>query len=132
MRTDKLIVRTKSQISAHNPYGYLLIESNVKICNPLCRLYFEEYIYGSGHYQSIRRVKFGHFWPCPPTENIDKSIISLKRNRSVRSTTSISSFDNVLSSTKRKIDSDLELNIIQKKSCKWLPYLWTQLFNYIY
>ena len=41
---------------AHNSYGYVLIESfNVdNSLEPIYLFYYEEHVYGTGHYQSIR------------------------------------------------------------------------------
>ena len=55
---DILIIPTKGVKSANNPYGYLLIDSFVSNCDPIFMLYFEEHVYGIGHYQSIRSVTY--------------------------------------------------------------------------
>ena len=48
---------------ANNPYAcYLLIDSYTSSnLDPLCMLYFEEHVYGIGHYQSIRSVNNENF-----------------------------------------------------------------------
>ena len=40
--------------SAHNQMGYILIESASCVHDPMYMLYFEETIFGAGHYQSIQ------------------------------------------------------------------------------
>ena len=51
---DIIIIPTRME-SSHNPYGYILIDSfELKDVNPVYMLYYEESIYGAGHYQSIR------------------------------------------------------------------------------
>ena len=52
---DIIIIPSRKE-SAHNPFGYILIESCISNCNPMYMMYFEEYVYGTRHYQSIRRV----------------------------------------------------------------------------
>ena len=62
MGRDILIVPSKGKKSANNPYGYLLIDSYTSSnLDPLCMLYFEEHVYGIGHYQSIRSVNNENF-----------------------------------------------------------------------
>ena len=57
-----LIVPSKGKKSANNPYGYLLIDSHTSSnLDSLCMLYFEEHVYGMGHYQSIRSVNNENF-----------------------------------------------------------------------
>ena len=53
---------SKGKKSANNPYCYLLIDSYTSSnLDPLCMLYFEEHVYGIGHYQSIRSLNNENF-----------------------------------------------------------------------
>ena len=51
-----IIIVPSNKISAHNPYGYILVESCIVNANPLFLFYYEEHIYGAGHYQSVMPV----------------------------------------------------------------------------
>ena len=55
LQRDIIIIPTQ-QKSAHNPLGYILIESSVCVDDPIFLLYFEEAVYGTGHYQSIKPI----------------------------------------------------------------------------
>ena len=55
LQRDIIIIPTKRE-SAHNPLGYILIESSMALNEPIYMLYFEETVYGVGHYQSIKPV----------------------------------------------------------------------------
>ena len=66
--------------SAHNPMGYILIESSNCLNEPMYMLYFEETIYGAGHYQSIK-----------PESNCNQILkhYNWKRNKSLSRTISV-------------------------------------------
>ena len=53
LQRDIIIIPTEKD-SAHNPMGYILIESSNCLNEPMYMQYFEETIYGAGHYQSIK------------------------------------------------------------------------------
>ena len=55
LRRNIIIIPSKIEY-AHNPYGYISIESfNVdNSLEPIYLFYYEEHVYGTGHYQSIR------------------------------------------------------------------------------
>ena len=57
-----IIIVPSNKMSAHNPYGYILVESCIVNANPLFLFYYEEHIYGAGHYQSIMLMPVGQ---CP-------------------------------------------------------------------
>ena len=62
MGRDILILPSKGKKSANNPYGYFLMESfTLSNLDPVCMLYYEEQVYGIGHYQSIRSVNHENF-----------------------------------------------------------------------
>ena len=75
-----IIIVPSNKISAHNPYGYILVESCIVNANPLFLFYHEEHICGAGHYQSIMPVG-----QCP----ILKHYMWTKKNeKSIRLTSS--------------------------------------------
>ena len=51
-----IIIVPSNKMSAHNPYGYILVESCIVNANPLFLFYYEEHIYDAGHYQSIMPI----------------------------------------------------------------------------
>ena len=65
LQRDIIVIPTRTE-SAHNPQGYMLIETNICLNEPIYMLYYEEWLYAAGHYQSIRKViiyvKVCHFF----------------------------------------------------------------------
>ena len=90
-----------NKMSAHNPYGYILIESCTLNANPMFLFYYEEHIFGlAAHYQSVMPVG-----QCPILKHY---MWTKTTEKSIR----LSSSSSIFSST--KIDS----NHKKRKNCE--------------
>ena len=97
---DIILLPTKPE-SAHNTHGYILIESCTYNSNPVFMLYFEEYVYGAGHYQSVvpldgNQIVKHYTW----SKTVNKSVRSFSSSSSLFSSTK----NNESLSSKRKAD----------------------------
>ena len=106
---DIIIVPTKP---AHNTHGYILIESYTYNSNPVFMLYFEEYIYAAGHYQSVvpldgNKILKHYTW----SKSVNKSVRSFSSSSSLFSSTK----NNEPLTTKRKADDEFNESSNKKR-----------------
>ena len=102
-----IIIIPSNKKSAHNPYGYILIESCTVNANPLFLFYFEEHIFGlAAHYQSIMPVG-----ECPILKHY---MWAKTTEKSIRLSSSSSIFSSTRIDNKKRKNCE-ESNTLSKK-----------------